>query len=98
MSSTSSTIESTIRERFPLPPKDETKRYEYVKVIAIVMACVYVYVIVLAFFGPERSGRNFNVAHNENANDAPGLGGMSKVSGNAEDKRFPSDAEGYRKV
>lgn len=32
VSSASSTIESTIGERFPLPPKGKTKRYEYGKV------------------------------------------------------------------
>ncbi|KAL8853881.1 MAG: hypothetical protein Q9221_001352 [Calogaya cf. arnoldii] len=53
VSSASSTIESTIGERFPLPPKGEKKRYQYGKVIAIFMACVYVLVIILAFFGPE---------------------------------------------
>ena len=33
VSSASSTIETTIGERFPLPPKGKTKRYEYGKVI-----------------------------------------------------------------
>ncbi|KAL8827639.1 MAG: hypothetical protein Q9170_006931, partial [Blastenia crenularia] len=37
VSSASSTIESTIGERFPLPPKGKTKRYQYGKVIAIFM-------------------------------------------------------------
>ena len=36
-SSASSTIEATIGERFPLPPKGTTKRYAYGKVICIFM-------------------------------------------------------------
>lgn len=51
VSSASSTIESTIGERFPLPPKETThgpvKRYEYGKVMAIFMGCVYAYVIII---------------------------------------------------
>jgi SHS family lactate transporter-like MFS transporter len=30
-------------EHFPLPPKGTVQRYEYGKVMAILMACVYVY-------------------------------------------------------
>lgn len=47
VSSASSTIEATIGERFPLPAKGETKRYNYGKVICIFMGCVYAYVIIL---------------------------------------------------
>lgn len=61
--SASSTIEATIGERFPLPPKQTNgrsiKRYEYAKVICIFVACVYVYVIILALIGPEYHGRKF---------------------------------------
>ena len=39
ISSASSTIEATIGERFPLPPKGTTKRYQYGLVICIFMAC-----------------------------------------------------------
>ncbi|RHZ65945.1 sugar transporter family protein [Aspergillus thermomutatus] len=64
VSSASSTIESTIGERFPLPPTEKVKhRYEYGKVICIFMGCVYAYVIIITFFGPERLGRQFDVAH-----------------------------------
>lgn len=66
-SSASSTIESTIGERFPLPPiKKEgktIKRYNYGKVICIFMGAVYAYVILLTFVGPERRGRNLDVEH-----------------------------------
>jgi len=67
VSSASSTIEATIGERFPLPPKKvagkTVKRYEYGKVICIFMGAVYAYVILLTFIGPERRGRNLEVDH-----------------------------------
>ncbi|KAL8810563.1 MAG: hypothetical protein Q9200_002485 [Gallowayella weberi] len=98
VSSASSTIESTIGERFPLPPKGETKRYQYGKVIAIFMACVYVYVIILAFFGPEYRGRRFDVAHDEDMDDATGHRGLTGITDNGKHDRNSSDAEGIQKV
>jgi SHS family lactate transporter-like MFS transporter len=65
VSSASSTIEATIGERFPLPPKGKTKRYKYGLVICIFMGCVYAYVILLTLIGPEYRGRNFDVAADE---------------------------------
>lgn len=66
-SSASSTIEATIGERFPLPPlhtaKGSVQRYNYGKVICIFLGCVYAYVIVLTFIGPEKKGANFEVKH-----------------------------------
>lgn len=63
-SSASSTIESTIGERFPLPPtKEENNRFEYNKVICIFMGCVFGYVIIMTFLGPEKLGHNFDVEH-----------------------------------
>jgi SHS family lactate transporter-like MFS transporter len=63
VSSASSTIEATIGERFPLPPLDGEKRYDYGTVICIFMGCVYAYVIILTFIGPEYLGRKFDAAH-----------------------------------
>ncbi|KAJ5100334.1 hypothetical protein N7456_006386 [Penicillium angulare] len=64
VSSASSTIESTIGERFPLEPLDDgTKRYAYGKVICIFMGCVFAYTILVTFIGPERLGRNFDAEH-----------------------------------
>ncbi|KAL1984638.1 hypothetical protein VTN96DRAFT_8860 [Rasamsonia emersonii] len=64
VSSASSTIESTIGERFPLPPtKSVPHRYEYGKVICIFMGCVYAYTIIVTFIGPERLGREFDAQH-----------------------------------
>lgn len=75
VSSASSTIEATIGERFPLPPliaKDgkETKRYAYGKVICIFLGCVYAYVILLTFIGPEKLGRNLDVVHDADVAEA----------------------------
>ncbi|KAJ5647507.1 Major facilitator superfamily domaingeneral substrate transporter [Penicillium lividum] len=64
VSSASSTIESTIGERFPLPLSSTgAKRYEYGKVICIFMGCVFAYVILITLAGPERLGRNFDAEH-----------------------------------
>jgi len=82
VSSASSTIETTIGARFPLPPIEEKgktiKRYKYGLVICIFMGCVYLYVIVLTLVGPERRGREFDVAHDSDLAEATGhreLGG-----------------------
>jgi len=72
ISSASSTIEATIGERFPLPPKGKTKRYEYGIVICIFMGCVYAYVILLTFLGPEYRGRLFDAAHDRDLATAAG--------------------------
>lgn len=76
VSSASSTIEATIGERFPLPPKVEDgesiPRYQYGKVICIFMACVYVYVIVLTVLGPEYKGRDMGVARDGDMEEAAG--------------------------
>ncbi|KAI4127506.1 MAG: hypothetical protein LQ338_003164, partial [Usnochroma carphineum] len=74
VSSASSTIESMIGERFPLPPKGKIKRYEYGKVIAIFMGCVYAYVILLTVLGPERRGRRFGVEFDDDMRAIKGDG------------------------
>ncbi|KAK4445972.1 sugar transporter family protein [Podospora aff. communis PSN243] len=82
VSSASSTIESTIGERFPLPPKNGVARDDYGRVICIFMACVYVYVIVLTLLGPEHLRRPFDVAHDEDARE---IAGDAVVEGAYED-------------
>lgn len=68
-SSASSTIESTIGSRFPLPnlvnakTHKVTHRYQYGKVMAIFLGCVYAYIIILVLLGPENRGRMMDVAH-----------------------------------
>lgn len=72
VSSASSTIEATIGERFPLPPKGETLRYKYGLVICIFMGCVFAYTIALTFVGPEYLQRQFGVAHDDDLAEAAG--------------------------
>jgi len=67
VSSASSTIESTIGERFPLPTAaDGAPRYDYGKVmgnnstlrhyliIAIFMGSTYIFLLIVVLLGPER--------------------------------------------
>ncbi|KAL5356767.1 major facilitator superfamily domain-containing protein [Aspergillus floccosus] len=85
VSSASSTIESTIGERFPLPPTEEgKKRYQYGKVICIFMGCVYAYVIIVTFFGPERLGRQFDVAHDSDMAEVTAHRGTASKSDDPE--------------
>ena len=75
VSSASSTIESTIGERFPLPDKvsaagKHTKRYQYGKVMCIFMGCVYAYVIVLTLIGPENRAAKLDVQHDHDLAEA----------------------------
>lgn len=93
VSSASSTIESTIGERFPLPPKGKTKRYQYGKVIAIFMAAVYIYVIVLTFLGPEYRGRRFGVEHDDDMAGITGRDTLHRAARGRDEKRDSSDAE-----
>ncbi|KAK4988520.1 hypothetical protein LTR28_001709, partial [Elasticomyces elasticus] len=72
ISSASSTIEATAGEHFPLPPKGKTSRYQYGKVICIFMGCVYVYVILLTFLGPEYRGRHMGVENDQDMEEAAG--------------------------
>lgn len=70
-SSASSTIEAELGAKFPLSSLTKildgkttvTKRFDYGKVICIFLGCVYAYVIVLTFLGPERRGRQFDAIH-----------------------------------
>ncbi|KAK5175827.1 Carboxylic acid transporter [Saxophila tyrrhenica] len=77
VSSASSTIEATIGERFPLPSitegGDTVQRYAYGKVICIFMACVYVYVIILTFLGPEYKGRKMDAESDQDLQEARGV-------------------------
>ena len=79
VSSASSTIESTIGERFPLPPEGKTLRYDYGKVICIFMGCVFVYVIILTISGPEYLGRKFGVEHDQDMVEAAGEDAIAVV-------------------
>jgi len=79
VSSASSTIETTIGERFPLPPtKTVANRYKYGLVICIFMGCVYLYVIIITFFGPEYLGRSMHPAADRDFEDAAGREAIEK--------------------
>ncbi|KAK9367148.1 major facilitator superfamily domain-containing protein [Lipomyces kononenkoae] len=54
-SSAASTIEATLGMRFPLdtPAGDTIQRYDYAKVMAILMGCVFGFVLIVSFLGPE---------------------------------------------
>ena len=56
IASASNSIETTIGERYPLPPRDGTAVYDYSLVICIFSACVFAYVAIVASLGPERKG------------------------------------------
>lgn len=72
VSSASSTIESTIGAQFPLPPLGKTKRYKYGLVMCIFMGCVYAYVVILTFVGPEYLKRSFDVKDDSDIAEAAG--------------------------
>jgi SHS family lactate transporter-like MFS transporter len=93
VSSASSTIEATIGERFPLPPKGKTLRYKYGLVICIFMGCVYAYVILLTFLGPEYLKRSFDVDNDEDMAEAAGADAIARLhppmerAGSSEDEK-----------
>ncbi|SGZ49665.1 CIC11C00000002800 [Sungouiella intermedia] len=60
-SSASSTIESTIGERFPITLKNGKKGYDYSKVMAIFIGAVFAYMILIILLGPENRGADFNM-------------------------------------
>jgi len=80
VSSASSTIESSIGERYPLPPKGKTTRYQYGKVICIFMGAVYAYVILLTLLGPEYRGRNMEVHNDEDMAEAAGAEAIDAIT------------------
>lgn len=63
--SASSTIESTIGERFPIITATGKHAYDYSKVMSIFIACVFAYVFVMIFLGPENRGADFGVDRDE---------------------------------
>ncbi|KAG4217306.1 hypothetical protein PC116_g34213 [Phytophthora cactorum] len=93
VSSASSTIEATIGERFPLPPKNDVKRYNYGIVICIFMGCVYAYVILLTLLGPEHLNRSMDVGHDADAVEAAGQENVSKAIGHGIPGREASASE-----
>ncbi|CAF4708044.1 unnamed protein product [Rotaria socialis] len=57
ISSASSTIEASLGQRFPLESDSEitaSHRFDYGKVMAIFLACTYVYLLIIILLGPEK--------------------------------------------
>ncbi|PFH55965.1 hypothetical protein XA68_17325 [Ophiocordyceps unilateralis] len=81
VSSASSTIEARLGERFPLPSTTEgVKRYDYGKVMSIFMACVYLYVLLLTFVGPENLRRSFDIEHDDDADAVVGRDAVERAA------------------
>jgi MFS transporter, SHS family, lactate transporter len=79
-SSASATIESKIGERFPLPPLKGVARYKYGLVVCIFMGCVYAYVLVITFLGPEYLGRRMDASGDRDfETDAGGHDHVAKI-------------------
>ncbi|KAH8809125.1 carboxylic acid transporter protein-like protein [Xylogone sp. PMI_703] len=108
-SSASSTIESRIGERFPLPPKGKVSRYKYGLVICIFMGCVYAFVILMTLIGPEHLRRSFDVVHDDDIAEAAGhatiesalarmRGGVNSEGIEASDREDKATANATEKV
>ncbi|KAK0261353.1 Carboxylic acid transporter [Friedmanniomyces endolithicus] len=95
VSSASSTIEATIGERFPLSPSHvggkTVPRYRYGIVIAIFMGCVFAYVIVLTFLGPEYKGKDMGVSHDADLEEATGHDAVEAAAFRSGGRRQGSD-------
>ncbi|KAB8336721.1 hypothetical protein FH972_021030 [Carpinus fangiana] len=97
-SSASSTIEATIGERFPLPPKvaadgKVTQRYQYGRVICIFMGCVFAYVILLTLIGPEARGHRMDASSDSDLAEATGAEAINRVVGKGSHASDSSDEE-----
>lgn len=75
-SSASSTIESTIGERFPIV-RNGKHVFNYSKVMAIFMGCVFGYLILITFVGPENRNADFDVDRDEYVDDLYDIGNKS---------------------
>ncbi|KAM0326671.1 hypothetical protein ACHAQA_006541 [Verticillium albo-atrum] len=94
VSSASSTIESRLGENFPLPETEEGEtRYDYGRVICIFMGCVFAYVIVLTFLGPEHLRRSFDV---EDDADAREVAGMETIGGAGRERVLGDEELGHQ--
>lgn len=70
-SAASSTIESTLGERFPMISPSGKHIYDYATVMAIFVGCVFVYVVFITFIGPERRNMSFEMADKQIKNKDP---------------------------
>lgn len=71
ISSASTTIETTLGQRFPLPPtKKGVPRYNYGEVICIFTACGIVYLMFLVLVAPEGRRVPLDVGHDTDVAEA----------------------------
>lgn len=70
-SAASSTIESTLGERFPMVSPSGKHIYDYATVMAIFVGCVFVYVVFITFIGPERRNMSFEMTDKQIKNKDP---------------------------
>lgn len=68
-SSASSTIESTIGERFPIDVPGKEDVFNYGKVMAIFIGCVTGYMILITFIGPENRNADFDIDRDDYLSD-----------------------------
>lgn len=60
-SSASSTIETTIGERFPITLPNGEPGFDYSKVMSIFIGAVFAYMIIIILLGPENRGADFDM-------------------------------------
>ncbi|KAF2401699.1 H+ symporter family protein [Trichodelitschia bisporula] len=96
VSSASSTIEATIGEGFPLPPKKGVKRYQYGKVICIFMGAVYAYTILLTVVGPEYRGRTFEAGEDKDLEEAVGHDAIEQALHRERQRDLERETEGEK--
>lgn len=82
ISSASATIETTLGQRFPLPPAHKVKRYNYGEVICIFTACAIIFVMFVTLVGPEKRVVPLDVAHDTDVAEAMhrDLGEIDKIA------------------
>jgi SHS family lactate transporter-like MFS transporter len=68
ISAASSTIEATAGQHFPLQPSSNSsgpQQYDYGKVMAIFLACTYVYLLIIILLGPEKRNIDESSVNND---------------------------------
>lgn len=90
-SGASSTIESTIGERFPITVNGESA-YDYATVMSIFMGCVFGYLILIMFVGPENRGTSLDGDRDEKIEDEFAATGVkSSMEESITDERLDND-------
>lgn len=77
--SASSTIETTIGEQFPMTSPSGEPIYDYAKVMAIFVGCVFAFVLIVTLFGPERRNASFENAVTTNEEFGNSAGAVDKI-------------------